>query len=79
MSRILKFSAIALLALVCMVPAASAQGRGFGGGFRGGFGGGFYGPSIGFGFYGPGWFYGPGSFAKIVRAGTRDVSRVPDY
>jgi hypothetical protein len=54
MSRILKFSAIALLALACMVPTASAQR--FGGGFRGGFGGGFRG---GYGFYGPGWFYGP--------------------
>jgi hypothetical protein len=60
-SKILKISAIALLALVCMVPTASAQ-RGFGGGFRGGFRGGFYGPSIGFGFYGPGWFYGPGLY-----------------
>ena len=41
MSRLLKYAAIALLALVTCVPVASA--RGFGGGFRGGYGGGFYG------------------------------------
>jgi hypothetical protein len=48
MSRILKFSAIALLALLMLAPMASAQrhGRVF---VRGGFG--FYGP----GFYGPYW------------------------
>jgi hypothetical protein len=56
-SRLMKVSAIALLALVCLVPVASAQHGG--GGFRGGFGGGFRG---GFGFYGPGWFYGPGYY-----------------
>ncbi|MGB6430894.1 MAG: hypothetical protein WBF06_09915 [Candidatus Acidiferrales bacterium] len=63
-SRILKMSAIGLFAMALMVPTASAQrfGGGFRGGFRGGFGGGFYGPSIGFGFYGPGWFYGPGLY-----------------
>jgi hypothetical protein len=62
MSRILKISAIALLALVCMVPTASAQ-RGFGGGFRGGYGGGFRGGfGFGLGYYGPGWFYGPGFY-----------------
>jgi hypothetical protein len=55
LSRILKFSGVALLAMVCMVPGASAQGR-----FRGGFGWGFRGPYVGFGYYGPGWFYGPG-------------------
>ena len=57
MSRILKFSAIALLALLMLAPMASAQrgGGGFRGGFRGGFG--FYGP----GFYGPYWggYWGP--------------------
>jgi hypothetical protein len=57
MSRILKFSAIALLALLMLAPMASAQ-RGHGG-FRGGFRGGvgFYGP----GFYGPYWggYWGP--------------------
>jgi hypothetical protein len=47
MSRILKFSAIALLALLMLAPMASAQrGRVI---VRGGFG--FYGP----GFYGPYW------------------------
>lgn len=53
MSRILKLSGIALLALFFLVPAASAQR------FRGGF---VYGP--GWGWYGPGWgwyggWYGP--------------------
>jgi len=63
--RLLKYSAIALLAFVTFVPVASA--RGFRGGFRGGFGGGFYG-GIGFGFY-PGYYgwyspwYGPGYYA----------------
>jgi hypothetical protein len=52
MSRVLKFSAIALLALLMFAPMASAQrGRII---VRGGFG--FYGP----GFYGPYWggYYG---------------------
>lgn len=53
MSRILKFSAIALLAILMLAPMASAQRRGrvF---IRSGFG--FYGP----GFYGPYWggYYG---------------------
>jgi len=56
MSRILKVSAIALLALLMTAPMASAQRGGhFGGhgGFRGGFG--FYSPGFyGFG-YGPYW------------------------
>lgn len=62
MSRLLKYSGIALLALATSAPIASA--RGFrGGGFRGGFGGvgvygGFY-PGWGVGFY-PGYYgYGP--------------------
>jgi hypothetical protein len=55
MSRILKISAIALLALVTIVPAASARGFYGGGGFGGGgFGMGFY-P----GYYGYGPMYGP--------------------
>jgi hypothetical protein len=65
MKPVLKYSAIALLALATCVPAASA--RGFGGGFRGGFYGGpaFYG-GVGFypgyyGYYGP--WYGPGYYA----------------
>jgi len=58
MTKILKFSAIALLAILMVAPAASAQR--FGGGFRGGFRGGFHG---GFGFYGPGWWgYGWGPY-----------------
>ncbi len=68
MKRLLKYSAIALLAFVTFVPVASA--RGFGGGFRGGFGGGFYGGGFGwgmgfypgyYGWYGP--WYGPGYYA----------------
>ena len=63
MSRFLKVSAIALLALFFLVPAASAQrGGGFVG--HGGFGGhgGFYGRGFyGGGYYGGGWgWYGPG-------------------
>ena len=49
MSRYLKISAIALLALVCIVPVASARPRVFVGGY---FGPGFYGP----GWYGAGWY-----------------------
>jgi len=66
MSRIMKLSAIAILALACMVPAASAQGRfgvgfrgGYGYGFRGGFIGGYYGPGWGWG-WGPGYYWAPG-------------------
>jgi hypothetical protein len=58
MSRFLRSSAIALLALFFLVPAASAQrGGGFVG--RGGFyGGGFYGGGWGLGWYGPAWGWG---------------------
>ena len=57
MSRYLKLSMIALLALVCIVPAASARPRVFVGGY---FGPGYYGPA----WYGPGWgWYGPGPYA----------------
>ena len=52
MKRAIQFSLIALLAAVCMVPAASARPRVFVGGY---FGPGFYGPA----YYGPIW-YGPG-------------------
>ncbi|MBZ5514587.1 MAG: PEGA domain-containing protein [Acidobacteriia bacterium] len=56
MSRVLKISAIALLALLTMAPVASA--RGFGAGrpyhFQGFFGYGYY-PGL----YGPGWWYDP--------------------
>jgi len=62
MSRFLKVSAIALLALVTFVPAASA--RGFYGGGRGfvgvGYGPGFYPGYYGYGpWYGPGYYYTP--------------------
>jgi hypothetical protein len=50
MSRFVKLSAVAVLSLFLLVPAASAH-------FRGGFVG-VYGP--GWGWYGPGWgWYGP--------------------
>jgi hypothetical protein len=79
MTKILKFSAIALLAILMVAPAVSAQR--FGGGFRGGFHGGFRG---GIGFYGPGWwgygwgpywgpygyYYSPGSAAGEVKIET---------
>jgi len=68
LSKILKGSATALLALLLMAPLASAQRGGgfggggfhggFGGGFRGGFRGGFYGGGFGFGYWGPGWGWG---------------------
>jgi hypothetical protein len=86
MSRILKVSAIALLAVLTLAPMASAQRGGrfggghFGGGFRvrGGFG--FYGPGYyGFG-YGPYWggywgypygyYYGGGSGAGEIKIET---------
>jgi hypothetical protein len=57
MSRILKISAIALLALMTFVPAASARGFYGGGRWGGGFGVGFY-P----GYYGYGPWYGPGYY-----------------
>jgi hypothetical protein len=63
MKRLLKYSAIALLAFVTFVPAASARGF-YGGGFRGG----FYGGGFGWGFY-PGFYgyygpwYGPGYYS----------------
>ena len=67
MKRFLKYSAIALLAFVTFVPAASA--RGFGGDLEAGSGGGFYGGGFGwgmgfypgyYGWYGP--WYGPGYY-----------------
>jgi hypothetical protein len=72
MSRFLKFSAIALLALLMLAPMASAQrGRVI---VRGGFG--FYGP----GFYGPYWggywsgpygyYYGGGPATGEVKINT---------
>jgi hypothetical protein len=60
MSRILKLSAIALLALFCLAPGAWAQRGGFVG--HGGFGwhSGYYGG--GWGWYGPGWAWGWGGY-----------------
>ena len=59
MSKFLKFSAVALLALATSAPIASARGRAFVGGGVRVYGGGFY-PRWGVGFY-PGWYgYGPG-------------------
>jgi hypothetical protein len=78
MSRILKYSAIALLALATSVPIASARG-GFGGGFGGGgrvfVGGGFYpGWGVGFypGYYGYGW-YGPYGQGYYPNAGEVEL------
>ena len=79
-SKILKLLVVASLALVCMVPTASAQRGGFRGGFggfRGGFG--FGGPYVGFGFYGPGYFGGPwgygyyGSYNDGAAGGTGHI------
>lgn len=72
MTRFLKYSAIALLALVTFVPIASA--RGYYGGFRGGYGGGFYG-GVGFypGYYGYGPWYGPGYYV-VPNAGEVQIS-----
>jgi len=66
MSRYLKFSLIALLALVFIVPAASARPIVVRGGF---YGPGWYGP----GWYGPGW-YGPGWVGHTVM--TASLSQV---
>jgi hypothetical protein len=60
MSRLTKFSAIALLAFLSIVPAASAHEHGsvvVGGGFVS------YGP--GWGWYGPAW-YGPGWYSPYA-------------
>jgi hypothetical protein len=83
MKRLLKLAPLALLAILAMVPAASAQHGGvffrggFGGGFRGGYYGGFYAPGY-FGFYGPGpWVWGywgsPYGLAYGPRANSGDV------
>ena len=73
MKRLLKYSAIALLAFVTFVPAASARGfRGggfYGGGFYGGFGMGFY-PGFYGGWYGP--WYGPGYY--VPNTGEVEIS-----
>jgi hypothetical protein len=58
MSRFAKLILTGFLAVAAMAPVASAQRVFFGGGFRGGFyGPAFYGP--GYGWYGPGPYWGP--------------------
>ncbi len=56
MSRLLKCSAIALLAFLTLAPAATARGIYFGGSH---FFAGYYGPAYYPGFYGAGWWSGP--------------------
>ena len=75
MKRILKLAPIALLAVLALVPAASAQ-RGVVI-IRGGYFGGFYGPHF-FGYIGPGpWVYGywgaPYGFGYISGANSGEV------
>ena len=75
MFRYLKLSAIALLSLFFLVPAASAHFRG---GFVGGYGPGWgwYGP--GWGWYGPygwGWGYGYG-YAPVPNSGQVKIENV---
>jgi hypothetical protein len=62
MSRFLKISAVALMALVFIVPAASAYPRVFVGGY---FGPAYYGP----GWYGPA-YVGPYGYERIPAAGS---------
>ena len=64
MSRYLKLSMVAILALVCIVPAASARPPFY---VRGYFGPAYYGPAY-YGWYGPGWGapYGPYGYYGYV-------------
>jgi hypothetical protein len=76
MKRFLKYSAIALLAFVTFVPAASARGfyrGGFGYGIGFGYGMGFY-PGY-YGWYGAGYgpWYGPGYY-PVPRTGEVQIS-----
>ena len=75
MTRLCKYSAIALLALVTFVPAASARGFYFGGGYGGvGYVGGGFGP--GFyqgGYYGYGPWYGP-AYYPVSPVGEVQIS-----
>ena len=68
MKRFLKYSAIALLAFVTFVPAASARGF-YGVGFGWGWGWGYPGY---YGWYGPG--YGPGYYYPISQTGEVEIS-----
>lgn len=70
MKRLLKYSAIALLAVVTFVPAASARGFYGGRGFvGGGLGWGFY-PGF-YGWYAPWYGYGPGYY--VPNAGEVEI------
>jgi hypothetical protein len=77
--RFLKYSAIALLAFLTFVPAATARGVYFGGPFVGfGFGPGFYGAGFYpgyYGWYGPGYgpWYGPGYY-PVSAVGEVEIS-----
>jgi hypothetical protein len=76
MSRYLKFSLIALFALVCIVPVASARPPFVVGGYYGPayYGPGFYGPA----WYGPGW-YGPYGYASgPVTGGVKFETKMKD-
>jgi len=68
MKRLLKYSAIALLALMTSVPIASARGFYVGPGFYGGVGWGYY-PGY---WYGPWYGYGPGYY--VPNAGEVEIS-----
>jgi hypothetical protein len=76
MSRLLKVSALALLSILVLVPAASAQHRFVvSGGFAGfGPGWGWYGP--GWGWYGPGWYGNWGWGYPYAYAPIPDAGRV---
>ena len=77
MSRLFKMSAIALLSLFFLVPAASAHFRG---GFVGGFGPGWGWYCPGWGWYGPyGWGWGyPYGYAAIPNRGEVKIENVQD-
>ena len=84
MTSILKFSAIALLAFLFVVPAASAHPRVFvGGGYVAGPAWGWYGPGW-YGWYGPGWgwyepyWWGyPYAYGPVPNAGQVKFVDVP--
>jgi hypothetical protein len=68
MTRYLKFAMLALLALVCIVPVASARPRVFVGGY---FGPGYYGPAwYGPSWYGPGWYGAYGPYGYVPNTGS---------
>jgi ABC-type glycerol-3-phosphate transport system substrate-binding protein len=74
MSRYLKFSLVALLALVCIVPVASARP---GVVFRGYYGPGWYGPAW-YGWYGPGWYAPYGYERGPVTGGVKFDTKMKD-